>query len=314
MDQDFSRGQWRRIYSGAAFGRRINLVGDFTERLFWRIVALCDDYGNFTADPTLLRHQAVPLLRRQVAEIKASITALADAGLIHTYHVGPESFLHISGHTALQPAGANGRRTRRWPGCPAAEAKDLSTDFGPESTGVEQETDHAYAAAADDDEVDGNAAPSAGDVQTPTTIDRARVSAGRLPSRSEPGGIRKILVNPGESQKSAATKPNQTKPNQLSSSSAVLGKPPPAPTAAAAARVGWNSGDGWSVLLLRPLIHKHGEQLVEAGCRAVETRVAAGETVRNPIGLLRKMLVEGFSEPLAPAARNNPFLQEKTGD
>ena len=127
MDFDFSRGQYRRIYSGCIWGRRINRVGHLAERLFWRLTGAVDDYGNHPWDPYLIRHQLVPLLTINPDELLAAMAELEKEGLVARYTHRGESFGHVCGHLALQPADRSGRRVRRYPPCPS-ERDDLAPD------------------------------------------------------------------------------------------------------------------------------------------------------------------------------------------
>lgn len=127
MDFDFSRGQYRRIYSGCIWGRRINRVGHLAERLFWRLAGAVDDYGNHPWDPYLIRHQLVPLLTINPDELLAAMAELEKEGLVARYTHRGESFGHVCGHLALQPADRSGRRVRRYPPCPS-ERDDLAPD------------------------------------------------------------------------------------------------------------------------------------------------------------------------------------------
>ena len=127
MDFDFSRGQYRRLYSGAIFGRRINRVSHLAERLFWRLVSACDDYGNHPWDLYLAQHQLVPLLRLSDAELVGAMQDLEREGLVRRYEWRGEHFAHVVGHLALQPADRSGRRVRRFPACPF-EREDLEQE------------------------------------------------------------------------------------------------------------------------------------------------------------------------------------------
>lgn len=124
MDYDFSRGQYRRIYSGCIFGRRLNRVGHLAERLFWRIVASCDDFGNHGWDPYMVRHQLVPLVDVSPDDLQRAMRELEAEHLVIPYERAGEPFAHVAGHLELQPSSANGRRVRRCPPSPA-EASDL---------------------------------------------------------------------------------------------------------------------------------------------------------------------------------------------
>ena len=121
---DMRRGQYRRIYSGAVYGRRINSVGDFAERLFFRMVAISDDWGNLPGDALILHSLAVPLLRQKSEEdIHAGAEELCRANLLVRYSCDgtDESYLHIVDHISLQPPPRNGQRRRLYPPSPYDE-------------------------------------------------------------------------------------------------------------------------------------------------------------------------------------------------
>lgn len=168
MDYDFSRGQYRRIYSGAVFGRRLNRVGHLAERLFWRLVASCDDYGNHGWDPYMVRHQLVPLVDVSPDDLQSAMRELESERLVVAYERAGEPFVHVAGHLELQPSSSNGRRVRRFPPSPA-ERDDLLADGWPPPT------------------------PTA---QPEQNTENVAVNPG------ESGGIQKIQDNPSESKKS----------------------------------------------------------------------------------------------------------------
>ncbi len=126
---DFRRGQYRRIYSSAKYGQRINRVSDFAARLLgWGLIPITDDFGNFSGNPVIVKSECFPLLERTVQQIDSAIQELQAEKLISLYRLGSEQFLHIHGHLHLQPAAANGRRVRRWPPSPWDSEPDLSPD------------------------------------------------------------------------------------------------------------------------------------------------------------------------------------------
>ena len=232
---DFRRGQYRRIYSGAIFGKRINRVSDFSERLFWRLVCVCDDFGNFAGEPEMIKFTVVPLLQRETSDIDAAIDELLSVGLIKRYQVKSETFLHIVDHLGLQPAPANGRRVRRFPLC-------------------------VYEA------------------------DEADQSGG--------SGIR---VNPGES----GGHNNQDKDqdhNQRQQQKNI---------AAAGFSKNGEMGELAATLGIRDIPSGNPERIL-AAMWSIKARADGGQKIRNPAGLLRRMLEGGFSPP---ATKRNPVTE-----
>jgi len=103
---DMKRGVYRRIYSGATHGGRINQVGDGAERLFWRLHMICDDFGNCRADPVITKASAMPLVARATPKrIQAWLDELVAVGLILTYDAGGDAYVHIDGFEDSQPTG-----------------------------------------------------------------------------------------------------------------------------------------------------------------------------------------------------------------
>lgn len=125
---DMKRGVYRRIYAGFLEGKRINHVSARSEMAFWRLLVLADDYGNFPADPMLLRVKAFPrrqITAKAVSEILAELSNPEPYGpLITLYKVGAEPYGHIVGFVDLQPGGRNGKRYERFPANPHSEAKN----------------------------------------------------------------------------------------------------------------------------------------------------------------------------------------------
>lgn len=119
---DMKRGVYRRIYAGFLEGKRINHVSARSEMAFWRLLVIADDFGNFPADPALLRVKAFP--RRQISTkaVGEILDELADpnpyGALIHRYKVGEDPYGHIIGWVDLQPGARNGKRYERYPADP----------------------------------------------------------------------------------------------------------------------------------------------------------------------------------------------------
>lgn len=159
MDIDFRRGQYRRIYSGAIFGRRINRLSHLAERLFWRLVSATDDFGNHPWDTQLVKHLLLPLVPVAYDEIAPSMEELERNELITTYSVGGEIFAHVVGHKSLQKP-PSGRRARRCPRGPHEHLDELDTETNPSLAGVPLEPDLASdaggACSTQPVETDGN--------------------------------------------------------------------------------------------------------------------------------------------------------------
>lgn len=109
-------GTYRRIYSGAIRGRRINSVTLEAEACFWRMNMVADDWGNLEVTPDLLIAQAFTRrLSTTPEQVAAWLDELVGAGLIVLYDDRGEHYAHIVDFEKLQPAGRNGRRIARFP-------------------------------------------------------------------------------------------------------------------------------------------------------------------------------------------------------
>ena len=127
---DMRKGVYRRVYSGARLGRRINAVGVDAELLFWRLHMIADDFGNARADADLVRSEAAPRRREWDDErVGQLLQELADGRLIAVYEDDGERYLHILGFLKLQPANRSGRRLRRRPAWPG-ETRELAEAAG----------------------------------------------------------------------------------------------------------------------------------------------------------------------------------------
>lgn len=108
-------GWFRRIYSGFLEGERINGVSIEAEAAFWRFHSIADDYGNFSAQPLLLRTKAFPMRDVTVESVSGWFAELVDSGLLISYESGGKPYAAVSGFEAMQPAPRNGRRVQRHP-------------------------------------------------------------------------------------------------------------------------------------------------------------------------------------------------------
>jgi len=116
-EHDFTQGTYRRIYSGALRGRRINAVSMEAELTFWRLHMLADDNGVFHADPDLMPTDLYPR-RREVTEQQCQtwIDELANIGLVSLYEANGEAYGQISGFADRQPSPRrNGKRIAKHP-------------------------------------------------------------------------------------------------------------------------------------------------------------------------------------------------------
>jgi len=138
---DLTRGIYRRIWSGALTGQRINAVPEAAELLFWRLHMIADDFGNTTANPDLVRKSALPLRHGWTQNRTARVLeALKDGRLIDFYRADGEQYLHIIGFTTWQPAGKNGRRIRRFPVYPG-ESEGIQGE--PDLNGAPHSVNHS---------------------------------------------------------------------------------------------------------------------------------------------------------------------------
>jgi len=75
----------------------VNLISRNAETLFVRLIMKADDYGNYTANPKLIRSQCYPLLVDSIreADISRWIAECEKAGLIALYSFENKELLHI---------------------------------------------------------------------------------------------------------------------------------------------------------------------------------------------------------------------------
>lgn len=156
---DMRRGVYRRIYSGATRGERINKLTGDQERLFWRLNMICDDFGNFRADPVLLKADALPLVKAATpGKIRKWLDAIADTGLACRYSSDGDDYGHIVGFEELQPAGRNGKRIQRHPmhpgesGCIQGNPGESSFIVRPETEDESETEDHSDTDTETEDE------------------------------------------------------------------------------------------------------------------------------------------------------------------
>lgn len=87
----------RMIRDGILTSERINALSERAELFYRRLMSVVDDYGRFSANPTLLRSSCYPLKIDSVKEdsIKKHLAEAADAGLIVLYTVDGKAYLEI---------------------------------------------------------------------------------------------------------------------------------------------------------------------------------------------------------------------------
>ena len=87
----------RMIREGILTSERVNELSDRAELFYRRLMSVVDDYGRFTANPTLLRSACYPLKVDSVKEdsIKKHLAEAVGAGLIVLYTVGGKEYLEI---------------------------------------------------------------------------------------------------------------------------------------------------------------------------------------------------------------------------
>ena len=96
----------RIIKESIRTSKSIFKLSDFNFRFWAYLITYVDDYGRGSADPELLKGFVFPR-RKSVTEatIQKGLTDLANAGLIHLYEVGGESYLYFptwSQHQRIQ--------------------------------------------------------------------------------------------------------------------------------------------------------------------------------------------------------------------
>lgn len=112
---DLTRGVYRRLYSGFIKGQRINKLSLQAEAWFWRVFAVADDFGNYDADPELVKDATKGRRKVTTSQVERWLNEMESVGLISFYHDRAERYLHIYKFEITQPAGKNGKRLKRFP-------------------------------------------------------------------------------------------------------------------------------------------------------------------------------------------------------
>jgi hypothetical protein len=143
-EYDLTRGWYRRQYGKYPRGIRINAVSLEAEAWFWRIHTVAtDDFGNADRDADLCFAATVGKRKGVTAEqIEAWLVEMERAGLVGTYEVSGERYLHVHGFIVLQST-RNGKQTRRFPKSPwddkeAAQKAGLQEKCDPDESRIIQ--------------------------------------------------------------------------------------------------------------------------------------------------------------------------------
>lgn len=74
----------------------LNLLSDFEERFWHRLIVNCDDFGRFYANPAILRGKLFPLSDGKTKkDMTDALNKLASVGLVELYTVDGKPFLHV---------------------------------------------------------------------------------------------------------------------------------------------------------------------------------------------------------------------------
>lgn len=87
----------RIIREGILSSERINALKPLSELFYRRLMSVVDDFGRFSANPTLLRSSCYPLLIDDVKEVDITkhLAACVDVGLIVAYEVDHKKYLQM---------------------------------------------------------------------------------------------------------------------------------------------------------------------------------------------------------------------------
>lgn len=90
--------QWRKLHSKLIHSKNLNMAAydnPLAERLFFRMIAACDDYGRLPADAWKLKSQTAPMLPEDLEQIAGAIQTLKEHNLIDLYEVDEEPYLFL---------------------------------------------------------------------------------------------------------------------------------------------------------------------------------------------------------------------------
>lgn len=125
---DMMMGRYRKGYEHCRTGRRINAVSPDAEMLFWRLnFCVADDFGNFLADPEIVRHDAIPLRDLTVERVQDLLAELIEVKLVKSYDALGERYGHIDGFITRQSS-KNGKLYHKHPPSPWDREELLQLD------------------------------------------------------------------------------------------------------------------------------------------------------------------------------------------
>jgi len=76
--------------------RKLNQISEGSENLYYRLLATCDDFGRFHADPIIIKGQLYTLKKITPAIIEKRLSELVKIGLIKLYEDNGEKYLEIT--------------------------------------------------------------------------------------------------------------------------------------------------------------------------------------------------------------------------
>lgn len=87
----------RIIRESICTSETLNLLSDFEERFWHRLIVNCDDFGRFYANPSILRGKLFPLSDGKTKkDMLDALNKLASVGLVELYTVDGKPFLHVA--------------------------------------------------------------------------------------------------------------------------------------------------------------------------------------------------------------------------
>lgn len=93
----------RFIKESCRTSKNLQLVQDFSERLFWRLLTTADDYGRCMAAPAVVRANCFPLSDNlSLKKIESALVDLVKHRLITRYSVGEREYAEFSTFTIHQ--------------------------------------------------------------------------------------------------------------------------------------------------------------------------------------------------------------------
>jgi hypothetical protein len=92
--------QWRRLYAKVVENEDLAMAGEeceFAERLFFRMIATCDDYGRLPGSAFGLQGRACPGVGKTSKQIMEAVEVLAEYDLIERYQVDGKDYIYLPG-------------------------------------------------------------------------------------------------------------------------------------------------------------------------------------------------------------------------